>query len=129
MSHGILVLNFSHRLTAEQLEQISDFSGRPVVDAIDVPSHVDLAADLVPQACALVDASGISALEPGGVPVVVVLPALSVVAACVLAELHGRLGHFPSIAYLVRDDGPAVTFRVSGVIPLQGVRDRARQRR
>ncbi len=47
-----------------------------------------------------------------------------------LAELHGRMGYFPSILRLrpVRDSLPPA-FEIAEILNLQALRDRARQRK
>jgi len=61
---------------------------------------------------------------------VVNLPSLSVVAALVVTELHGRCGYFPAVLRLkpVSDTTP-LQFAVAEIVNLQMVRDAARQTR
>ena len=63
-------------------------------------------------------------------PIIVNLPALSVIAGLVLAELHGRMGYFPPVVRLkpVSSLGPVV-FELAEVLPLNAVREAARQKR
>jgi hypothetical protein len=63
-------------------------------------------------------------------PLLVVLPSLNYIAAIVLAELHGRMGYFPSVVRLrpVEDALPP-RYEVTEIINLQGVRDAARKKR
>ncbi|MCS6846984.1 MAG: CRISPR-associated protein Csx15, partial [Anaerolineae bacterium] len=59
--------------------------------------------------------------------ILVNLPSLNFIAACLLAELHGRMGYFPTIVRLrqVKDALPP-QFEVAEVINLQAPRDEAR---
>lgn len=58
------------------------------------------------------------------------LPGLSQASALLLAEIHGRMGHFPSIIRLKpSDDGSTRIFELAEVVNLQNVRDNARKSR
>jgi hypothetical protein len=58
------------------------------------------------------------------------LPSYNYAAALVLAELHGRAGHFPAVLRLRPVAGGATTeFEVAEIINLQAMRDAARQAR
>ncbi len=55
------------------------------------------------------------------------LPSLEVIAACVLAELHGRMGYFPTIVRLRPVAGSVSReYELAELIGLQDVRDAAR---
>ena len=55
---------------------------------------------------------------------------LDVIAALVLAEIHGRCGHFPAVVRMRRDQtGAAPVFQVTEIIDLQTLRDEARRER
>jgi len=59
-----------------------------------------------------------------------VLPSLNYAAAVLLAELHGRMGHFPAILRLRPIAGALVTeYDVAEIINLEAVRAEARTRR
>jgi hypothetical protein len=58
------------------------------------------------------------------------LPSLNHIAACVLAELHGRMGYFPTILRMRPVAGSTPPqFEVAEIINLQAVRDQARTTR
>ena len=60
-------------------------------------------------------------------PLLVRLPSLEAIAACVLAELHGRTGYFPSIVHLRPVAGSVSReFEFAELTPLQEIRDEAR---
>jgi hypothetical protein len=63
-------------------------------------------------------------------PILVVLPSLNYAAAALLAELHGRMGYFPSIVRLrpVKDALPP-RYELAEIIDLQALRASARKRR
>jgi hypothetical protein len=58
------------------------------------------------------------------------LPSLNYAAAVLLAELHGRMGHFPTIVRLRPVQGTLITeYMVAEIINLENVRAEARARR
>jgi hypothetical protein len=78
----------------------------------------------------VVDAVGLTPEEWQTLPLVVNLPSLNVIAALVIAELHGRCGYFPAVLRL--KPVPQTTpprFAVAEIVNLQTVRDEARQTR
>ena len=126
----MIVLNFAHPATDEQVAEIARLSGRPVERVVDVPAQFDHARPFAEQAAALIDRAGLTPAEWGGVPVVVNLPSFSPGAAAVLAELHGRTGHFPTVVRLRPVAGSSPTrYEVAELVNLQETRDAARTRR
>ena len=82
------------------------------------------------QARELVDRVGLSADEWQTTPLLVNLPSLAAIAAAVLAEMHGRTGHWPAVLRLRPVAGSVPPrFEVAEVIDLQKVRDEARKKR
>ncbi len=63
-----------------------------------------------------------------GAPVEVILPGLAHAAAVVLAELHGQLGHWPTIRWAVRGD-QGFTWPDEATMCLDDVRESARTAR
>jgi len=77
-----------------------------------------------------VDAIGLTPHEWQSTPLIVIPPALSFIAVVVLAELHGRMGYFPTVARLRPIAGTTPPqFEIAEVMNLQAVRDAARSRR
>jgi hypothetical protein len=127
---GLLVLNFSHPLTPEQQAEIDRLAGQPVERVIDVPVQIDHAALLTPQIVALAEAAGLSSSEWQTLPLLVNLPSLALAAGALLVELHGRMGHFPTVLHLRPEtSGPTTSYVVAGLENLQVLRDAARIRR
>ena len=128
----MIVVNFGHPLTAGQLAAIERLGGQPVSEVRDEPtqSQIDPARPLAEQAAALADAVGLSAAAWQSAAIVVNLPGYAPAAAALLAELHGRMGHFPTIVRLrpAAGGGPTV-YEVAELINLQAARDAARRRR
>ena len=126
----MIVLNFSHPLTDAQREQIEALSGMPIERVITVQTQFD---EQQPFALQLIDLMAQIDLEYRqwqNEQIVVVLPSLNFIAALVLAELHGRMGYFPSIVRMraIANSLPR-RFEVAELLNLQDVRDLARTRR
>jgi hypothetical protein len=126
----MILLNFSHPLTPEQLQQIEALTGRLVERVVEVHSQIEPQQPLVPMVAALADQAGLSPAEWQTLPLLVNPPSLNFIAATLLAELHGRCGYFPAHLRL-RPQGGAVPpqYEVAEVLDLQAVRDGARRRR
>ena len=125
------ILNLTHPLTNAQRGQIEAFTEAKIESVIDRMPQFDTTVSLVEQARTLVDALDLSPAEWQTVPLLVNLPGLAPAAACILAELHGRMGHFPTIIQMRPVEGSKpLRFEVAAIIDLQGeVRNRARQER
>jgi hypothetical protein len=126
----MVVLNFAHPLTPEQIRQIEALTGQPVEQVIAVDAQIDPASPLAPQVAAMADRVGFSPEEWQTRPILVILPSLSYSAGVLLAELHGRMGYFPPIIRLRQIQGTVPPrFEVAEIISLQDVRAAARARR
>jgi hypothetical protein len=124
------LLNLSHPLTERQLEQIQALAGQPVRATLEARVQFDLAEPFAPQVVRLLDELAITPQRWQAEPWLVVLPSLNYIAALVLAELHGRMGHFPAIVRLRPVPNAVVTeFEVAEIINLEQVRQAARTRR
>jgi hypothetical protein len=97
---------------------------------IDVPTQLDYRRPFADQVRELVDGIGLSAEEWQTTPLLVNPPGYAPATAVLLAELHGRMGHFPAIVRLqpVADSVPT-RYEVAEIINLQAVREAARARR
>jgi hypothetical protein len=126
----MVLLNFAHPLTAAQRASVERCSGQALERVIEVKTQLDHDQPCVAQAHQMVEAVGLSPEEWQTLPLVVNLPSLSVVAALVVAELHGRCGYFPAVLRLkpVPDTTP-LQFTVAEIVNLQVVRNAARQTR
>jgi len=126
----MVVVNFSHPLGPHQREQLELRCGQPVDRVIDVKVQFHHEEPFGPQAVAAVDSAGLTGTEWQTVPLVVVPPALAPIACACLAELHGRIGHFPPVVRLrPRADATPPVFDVAEVVNLQHLREAARNRR
>jgi hypothetical protein len=126
----MILLNFSHPLTAAQRTDAEGYCGQPLERVIDIATQLDHAQPFVPQVHQVVERVGLTTAEWQGLPLLVQLPSLNVIAALVLAELHGRCGYFPAVLRL--RPVPLTTppqFAVAEIVNLQMVRDAARHTR
>jgi hypothetical protein len=125
----MLILNFSHPLTPAQREQLAARLGvAPEVRTIAV--QIDHESPLVAQITAIVDQAGLTAEEWQTLPLVVNPPGFAPAALVLLAELHGRMGHFPTVLRLrpLARSTPTA-YEVAELLNLQAVREQARHRR
>ncbi len=126
----MLILNYSHPLTPDQLSQLEALTGAPVAEVREIPAQLELDAPFAEQATALADAGGLSPAQWQTEPVLLILPALNFAAAALLAELHGRMGYFPPIVRLRPIEGALPPrYEVAEIVNLQALRDAARKRR
>jgi hypothetical protein len=124
------LINFSHSVTPEQRSSVERLTGQGIERVIDVSVQFDDAASFGGQAAGLVDRLELSSTEWQTLPVLFCLPELSTIVAAVLAELHGRLGYFPSIVRRRRAASEGlVAFEIAEIVNLQEVRENARARR
>jgi hypothetical protein len=124
---GITIVNFTHPLTALQLDSITKMTGLEIERVIDVATHFDTEQPFAAQAQGVVAAAGMSAKAWQTMPLLVNLPALSPIAAVVLALLHGITGHFPSVLRLRPVKGATLaTFEVAEILNLNDLRNEAR---
>ena len=126
----MILLNFSHPLTADHLAQLATRADHAVDRVVDVPVQFDVSVSFETQVRALVDGIGLSPVEWQTAPILVNPPALNVIAVTLLAELHGRMGYFPPMVRLrIVDSSLPPRFEVTEVINLQAVREAARRTR
>ena len=126
----MIILNFTHPLTPEQVSQIQALSEESVERTVEIPTQFDNQAEFLTQVAALTDACGLTPAEWQTTPLVIVPPALNFIAVTLLAELHGRMGYFPSRVRM-RPVAGAVPpqYEVAEILPLNDVRERARYKR
>lgn len=126
----MIVINFSHPLTTTQRAQIEVLTTLPIDRVIDAMPQAGVMQPFAGQAETIVAELPLSSEDWQTKLLVVNLPGLAPLAAAVLAELHGRMGHFPTILRLrpVRESAPT-QYEVAELINLQALRDDARTRR
>lgn len=126
----MIVVNFGHPLTAEQVTQVEALAGAAVERVIEAPTHFDDGQPFGPQVVALVEQVGLTATEWQALPLLVNPPAYGPIVAVLLAHLHGLCGHFPTLLRLrpVSASTP-VRFEVAEVVALDRLRANARAKR
>lgn len=97
-----------------------------VVDSVAIP-NIDLGNPqaVIDAAMEIAEEAGLHVLEG----CYIALPGMSVLAAAVLAAIHGKAGQFPKIAYAVRGDDGVFRFGAGQEIDLWRVRMDARAER
>jgi hypothetical protein len=126
----MIVLNFSHPLTSEHLQQVEALLGRKVERVIAIHSQIDPQQPLAPQVTALVEQTGLSPDGWQTLPLLINPPSLNFIAVALLAELHGRCGYFPAHLRLRPVQGSVPPqYEVAEVLNLQELRETARQKR
>jgi hypothetical protein len=126
----MILINFSHPITPEQLAQIESLAGERVARVIDLPADFDNQESFVPQLAALLDRLPLTSRELQTQPLLINPPAYNFITAVLLAELHGRLGYFPSVVRLRPVPGSAApAFEAAEILNLQSIRHSARRRR
>ncbi len=125
----MLILNFTHPLTQEQCAQIEALADTTIDEIRTIPVQIEQAEPLGPQIVAIVEAAGLSSQEWQTRSLLINPPGYAPAAFVLLAELHGRIGHFPSLVRLRPRPGALTTYEVAELLNLQAVREEARRRR
>jgi hypothetical protein len=123
----LTLLNFAHPLTTAHLSQVEQLTGQAIEHIVEVHTHFATDKPFAEQARALMTSVGLSAEDWQTGPLLINLPSLSVIAALVLAELHGRCGYFPPVIRLtlVANAVPP-QFQVAEILNLQAAREAGR---
>jgi hypothetical protein len=126
----MIVLNFSHPLTAAQRSQIETLAGQPIADVRELPTQFDEQQPFAPQLASLMGTINLTPAEWQSAPILVMLPSLNFIAAALLAELHGRMGYFPPVVRTrpVAESLPR-RYEVAELLDLQNIREGARRQR
>jgi len=122
----MLVLNFTHPLTAEQCAQIEALAQSAIIEVRTFYVQINHLEPLGPQITAIVDTVGLSCQEWQTQPLLINPPGYAQAAFVLLAELHGRIGHFPSVVRMRPTNGIVTTYEVVELLNLQIIRDSAR---
>ena len=126
----MLILNFSHPLTEEQQMQIEALAAPASIEEVrTIPVQINQSESLAEQIAAIVNSIDLSSEEWQTRPLLINPPGYAPAAFVLLAELHGRIGHFPSLIRLRPKPGPVTTYEVAELLNLQAIREEARLRR
>lgn len=126
---SIWILNFSHPLTPEQKKAIREMTGQRIGKVIDVKCQFDAQRSFADQIRELLDQIEIDYDRWQTLSILVNPPSFAPISCLLLAELHGRTGHFPAILRLRPTADVPPQFEVAEIINLQKIRDDARDRR
>jgi hypothetical protein len=125
----MLILNFTHPLTDEHKAQIEALASVSIDEVRTISVQIDQAQPLGPQISAIVDAAQLSSQEWQTRPLLINPPGYAPAAFVLLAELHGRIGHFPTLLRLRPKSGPVTTYEAAELLNLQAIRNEARKYR
>lgn len=125
----MLILNFTHPLTDEHKAQIEALAGTGIDEIRTIPVQINQTEPLTAQIIAIVDAIGLTSEEWQTRPLLINPPGYAPAAFVLLAELHGRIGHFPALIRLRPKAGPMTAYEVAELLNLQAIREAARTRR
>lgn len=126
----MFVVNFAHPLTPFQRKQIEHMMATSIDVVHDISCQFDNQQPFIPQINALLALVPLTAQEWQTEPILINPPAYAPAASALIAELHGRMGHFPAIIRIRPVNGSTPPqFEVAEIINLQAVRDRARRQR
>ena len=124
------LLNFAHPITPGQKDAIERWLEVTVETIVDQPLHLDHDDSFEEQVRQTVASVPLTSEEWQKADFVVNVPGFAPATAVLLAELHGRMGHFPTVIRLrpVPNSSPQA-YELAEVINLQTVRDGAREQR
>ena len=125
----MIIISFGRKFPSNQQAQIEALAGTRIEEVRTIPVQINQAEPLAPQIVAIVDAVGLSSEEWQTRPLLINPPGFAPAAFVLLAELHGRIGHFPALIRLRPKSGPVTTYEVAELLNLQAIREQARYRR
>ena len=125
---SIKLLNFSHPITDAQKDKIENLLQKQVVEIIDLTIQLEESYSFQIQICELFDSAKIPSENLQKGEYIINLPGYAPAVAVLLAELHGRMGQFPTVIRMKKVIGstPQI-FYVEEIMNLQAIRDDARK--
>jgi hypothetical protein len=126
----MILLNLSHPLSSEQVAQVEALTKQKIEQVISVAVQFEHGQSFEAQLHDLMSGIELTPAQWQMEPILLNLPSFHVIAALVLADLHGRMGYFPPVLRLKPVPGSIPTrFEAAEIISLQAVRDQARKER
>jgi len=122
----MLILNFTHPLTDEHVARIEQLAGMAIDDIQTIPVQIDQNEPIEDQIRAIVDVVHLTSEEWQTRSLLINPPGYAPAAFVLLAELHGRMGHFPTFIRLRPKAGPMTSYEVAELLNLQTIRETAR---
>jgi len=126
----MIILNFSHPLTEEHFNQIRKLTGHNVINVIEIKTQFEQLTHFSEQVKILLQEVPLNSEEWQKERILINLPSFNTITAVLLAELHGRMGYFPTVIRIC--PVPGVTppkYDVAELLNLQAIRDAARLER
>lgn len=126
----MILLNFSHPLSAEQLLIAESLVSSKFSSIIDIKTHLNHQTSFPLQVNSLICDIPLTSQQWQNSKILVVPPSLSIISCILLSELHGRMGYFPAVLRVkpVPGSTPPV-FEPAEVLNLQAIRDASRENR
>jgi hypothetical protein len=126
----MILLNFSHPLSDEQLLIAESFVSSKFTSVIDIKTHFDHQTSFPSQVKKLIGDIPLTSQQWQNSKILVAPPSLSIISCILLSELHGRMGYFPAVLRVkpVPGSTPPV-FEPAEVLNLQAIRDASRENR
>ncbi len=125
----MLILNFTHPITPDQRAQIESLANTHITDIRTIPVQINQEEQLEHQITDIVNSVGLSSEEWQTLPLLINPPGYAPAAFVLLAQLHGRIGHFPTLIRLRPKHGPITSYEVAELLNLQTIREIARTHR
>ena len=125
----MLILNFTHPLTDEHRKQIEVLASTAIDEIYTIPVQIEQGEPLEAQVRSVVSTIALTSEEWQMRPLLINPPGYAPAAFVLLAEIHGRIGHFPSFIRVRPKPGPVTSYEVVELINLQAIRDNARHYR
>lgn len=126
----MIIINFSHPLTETQLSAIKALTDEMVDRIIDIPIQFDDMLPFQPQLAQVMNTIPLENNTYQTQKILINPPALNFITAVLIAELHGRMGYFPTIIRLrLAENSLPSIYEVAEIINLNQMRTNARQRR
>ena len=126
ITESLILLNFAHPITESQKAHIEELAGVSLDKMLEIPTFINEAEPLGPQIASLLDTIDLTNEEWHACHILVNPPGYAPAAFLLLAEIHGRSGHFPGFVRLRPVQGSVTAYEVAEIINLQAVRDNAR---
>jgi hypothetical protein len=126
----MILLNFGHPLTSEQLATVQTTTGQATIDVREIKTQFDHEQSFVVQVSELVASLNLDANTWQTESILINPPTHNLIAISLLAELHGRMGYFPAVMRLKPVVGSIPPrFALAEIVNLQAIRDVARTHR
>lgn len=126
----MILLNLAHPLTEYQRKEIELLTQQNLERVMDIPVQLDNTLPYAEQIRQLVSDIPLDAQQWQTEAILINPPAYNYAALTLFAELHGKMGYFPSIIRIrPAEDSVPTRFEVCEIINLQVIRDAARETR